>query len=69
MNTFLQTVMIIVVILGIAAFFALRFFKARVAKLKKDVIEMIKNPGKMLKAGVGKITSSVKKIPSSVKKF
>ena len=28
-----------VVILGIAAFFALRFFKARVAKLKKDVIE------------------------------
>ena len=68
MNQVGQTILIVLFILGIAAFFALRFLKTKVAQLKRDVVEMIKNPGKALtKGATAAIAGKIK--PGGLKGF
>ena len=66
MNT-IKIILIVLAIIALAFFLILRFIKAKLHKVKEDVMHMIKNPGELLKkipggAALNKGMGAIKKM-------
>ena len=63
----IKTILVVLALVAVAFFLILRFIKAKLHKVKEEVMHMIKNPGEMLKhvpggAALNKGMGAIKKM-------